>query len=208
MMKKTAKRCLLLALVMAITGVMTCADSFAYFQRGSVNVYAGRGSVSVTQGSSASVSISFSPSSSRQLPGCGMAECPQICGEKDCLDANGECKCAGTVYQTYYPTASVSSSNTSVATASYSGGALYINGISPGSATITVRASLRQFSSTSTSINVTVSGRSILSTRPMSLYSFATDRNADCSSMGIPVKLPPKNAISIVLRFRSCSVGR
>ena len=160
MMKKTAKRCLLLALVMAITGVMTCADSFAYFQRGSVNVYAGRGSVSVTQGSSASVSISFSPSSSRQLPGCGMAECPQICGEKDCLDANGECKCAGTVYQTYYPTASVSSSNTSVATASYSGGVLYINGISPGSATITVRASLRQFSSTSTSINVTVSGRS------------------------------------------------
>ena len=160
MMKKTAKRCLLLALVMAITGVMTCADSFAYFQRGSVNVYAGRGSVSVTQGSSASVSISFSPSSSRQLPGCGMAECPQICGEKDCLDANGECKCAGTVYQTYYPTASVSSSNTSVATASYRGGALYINGISPGSATITVRASLRQFSSTSTSINVTVSGRS------------------------------------------------
>lgn len=159
-MKRTVKKCLLLAVVMVITGVMTCTESFAYFNRGYVNVSAGRSSVSVTQGSSASVSVSFSPSSSSQLPGCGMAECPQICGEKNCLDANGECMCSGTTYQTYYPTASVSSSNTSVATASYGGGAVYISGISPGSATITVRASLRQHTSTSTTINVTVGKKS------------------------------------------------
>ncbi len=157
-MKKTAKRSLIFVLALLITGVMTCSDSFAYFQRGSVGVYAGQSSVSVSQGGSAAVSLSFSPASSSQLPGCGMAECPQICGEKDCLDANGECKCAGTTYMTYYASANAYSSNTSVATASCSGSTVYITGISPGSATITVTASLRQFTSTSTSIYVTVSG--------------------------------------------------
>ncbi|MBO5461304.1 MAG: hypothetical protein J5983_05870, partial [Ruminococcus sp.] len=81
---------------------------------------------------------------------------PQICGEKDCLDANGECKCAGTSYQTYYAFASVASSNTSVATASYSNGVIYINAISPGTAYITATASLRQFTSTSATMTVTV----------------------------------------------------
>ena len=115
-MKKTAKRSLIFVMALLITGVMTCSDSFAYFQRGSVGVYAGQSSVSVSQGGSAAVSLSFSPASSSQLPGCGMAECPQICGEKDCLDANGECKCAGTTYMTYYASANAYSSNTSVAT--------------------------------------------------------------------------------------------
>lgn len=164
-MKKTAKRSLILVLALLITGVMTCSDSFAYFQRGSVGVYAGQSSVSVTQGSSAAVSLSFSPSSSSQLPGCGMAECPQSCGEKNCLDPNGECMCAGTAYSTYYTTASAYSSNTSVATASVSGSTVYISGISPGSATITVTASLRQFTSTSTSIYVSVSGSTQPATR-------------------------------------------
>ena len=157
-MKKTAKRSLIFVLALLITGVMTCSDSFAYFQRGSVGVYAGQSSVSVSQGGSAAVSLSFSPASSSQLPGCGMAECPQICGEKDCLDANGECQCGGGGYTTYYASAVAYSSNTSVATASCSGSTVYISGISPGSATITVTASLRQFTSTSTSIYVTVSG--------------------------------------------------
>ena len=40
-MKKTAKRSLIFVLALLITGVMTCSDSFAYFQRGSVGVYAG-----------------------------------------------------------------------------------------------------------------------------------------------------------------------
>lgn len=154
---KVLRRSLILMVTIVVAGVMTCVDSFAYFQRGNVNVYVGRSSVSLTQGSSVSVSVSFSPSSSRQLPGCGMAECPQICGEKNCLDANGECMCAGTTYQTYYPSASVYSSNTSVATASYSGGAIYIRGVSPGTATVTVNASMRQYTGTSASIYVTVS---------------------------------------------------
>lgn len=162
---RTLTRFLIFALAIVIAGTITCTDSFAYFHRGNVNVSVGRGSVSLTQGGSASVSVSFSPSSSRQLPGCGMAECPQICGEKDCLDSNGECTSNGKTYKTYYPSASVSSSNTSVATASYGGGAVYINAISPGSATITITASLRQFSSTSKSISVTVSPKATQATQ-------------------------------------------
>lgn len=152
---KIIRRCMVLTVLMIVTFSMMCTESFAYFQRGSVGVYAGRGSVSVAQGGSTAVSLSFSPASSSQLPGCGMAECPQACGE-GCLDANGECTCAGTAYTTYYTSASAYSSNTSVATASCSGNTVYIRGVSPGSATITVTASLRQYTSTSTSIAVTV----------------------------------------------------
>lgn len=168
MKKSIFRRFIVLALVLVMTGAMTCTESFAYFNRGSVNVSVGKSSVSVAQGGSTSVSVSLSPSSSSQLPGCGMAECPQICGEKDCLDANGECTCNGTTYKTYYASASVSSSNTGVATASYSGGAVYIKGISPGSATITVKGSLRQFTSTSKTISVNVTASTASSSKPTS----------------------------------------
>lgn len=131
----------------------------AYFNRGTVGVSVGRGSVSVEAGSNTSVSVSLSPASDSQLEGCGMAECPQICGEKECLDANGQCTCNGTTYKTYNTSVSVSSSNTSVATASYSGGTLSVHGVSEGTAVITLTASLRQFSSGSTSVKVSVSGR-------------------------------------------------
>ena len=80
----------------------------AYFDRGPVEVSLGHSSVSLKEGESVSVSVKLSPSSSRQLPGCGMPECPQICGEKECLDSKGECTCAGTTYHTYHATAEVS----------------------------------------------------------------------------------------------------
>ena len=143
----------ILVIVFILTGTISTS---AYFDRGTVGVSLGASSVSIEAGSGQSVSVSFSPSSSDQLPGCGMAECPQICGEKNCLDENGECMCNGTDYQTYYAFASVSSSNTSVASASYSNGVVYISGVSAGTATITVTASLRQFNSSSAKISVTV----------------------------------------------------
>lgn len=157
-MKK--KKRILAYLLIGVMIVMNHSVSLAYFERGNVGGSVGKQSVVLEQGKSEAVSVSFSPAQSSQLPGCGMAECPQICGEKDCLDENGECKCAGTTYQTYYAFASVSSSNTSVATASYnSGRVVTINAISPGTATITVTASLRQFTSTSTTIQVTVKAK-------------------------------------------------
>lgn len=133
------------------------SNAWAYFNRGTVGISAGQKTVSVTAGSSATVSISLSPASDRQTEGCGMAECPQSCGEKECLDENGQCTCNGKEYKTYTTSVAVSSSNTSVATASYSNGTLSIRGVSEGTAVLTLTASLRQFSSGSTTITVNVS---------------------------------------------------
>ncbi|MDR0501283.1 MAG: hypothetical protein LBG97_08615 [Coriobacteriales bacterium] len=130
--------------------------AFAYFDRGPVGISLGASSVSVAAGSSVNVSVALSPAQDDQTIGCGMAECPQTCGEKGCLDANGQCVCAGGAYSTYYTQVQAASSNGAVATATYSGGALTINGVGAGSATITLTASLRQHSSTSAIVNVTV----------------------------------------------------
>ena len=146
---------LLLALAIVLSAGMPAQ---AYFHRGDVDVSLGRSSVAIRQGGSETVSVSFSPSSDRQLPGCGMAECPQTCGEKECLNDDNQCTCAGTIYHTYYASAKVTSSNTSVASARYRHGGLQIRGISAGTATITVTASLRQYDSTSKTLRVRVTG--------------------------------------------------
>ncbi len=145
-----------------LTAVFICGyasfGSQAYFDRGTVKVSLGKTSISLKQKETEKVTVSLSPKSDRQLPGCGMAECPQSCGEKDCLDENGECTCNGTTYKTYKAYAEVSSSNTSVATASYDNGVITIKGISPGTATISVVGCLRQFTnSPAKTIKVTVS---------------------------------------------------
>ena len=144
--------------------VMTATMAWAYFDRGPVKVTAAQNSVSVAVGKSTTVSISTSPSSDDQLPGCGMAECPQICGEKNCLDENGECTCNGTEYKTYYTDVTTASSNSSVAKASYNNGVLTITGVSAGEADVTVTAALRQYTSTTQTIHVTVSGGNTAST--------------------------------------------
>ena len=160
-MRKKQKRVLKVGVLLAVLALcmQVTMPAFAYFQRGDVKIKAGKQSVSLEQGGSESVSVTLTPSSSQQLPGCGMAECPQSCGEKECLDANGECTCNGTTYQTYYAYASAASSNTSVATAKYDNGTVSIKGVGPGTATITLTASLRQFTSTSTTIQVIVSAK-------------------------------------------------
>lgn len=160
-MRKKQKRVLKVGVLLAVLALcmQVTMPAFAYFQRGDVKIKAGKQSISLEQGGSENVSITLTPSSSDQLPGCGMPECPQSCGEKECLDANGECTCNGTTYKTYYAYASASSSNTSVATAKYDNGTVSIKGVGPGTATITLTASLRQFTSTSTTIQVTVSAK-------------------------------------------------
>ena len=155
----TRKRIVRIICVFALAVVFLSAGlgtAYAYFDRGPVGLSVSQGAVSMTSGEGYMVSVSVSPAADEQLPGCGMAECPQTCGDLGCLDARGQCTCAGTTYSTYYPTVSASSSNSSVAAVSYANGALSITGISPGSATITIYASLRQFTDSQAYVQVTV----------------------------------------------------
>jgi len=158
MKKKCVLRKHLVTAAAVMLLLMQTMPAYAYFDRGTVSVSLGQSEIDLTSGDGANVSVSFSPSSSDQLPGCGMPECPQSCGEKNCLDANNNCTCGGTTYSTYYTTADVSSSDTSVASASYDGsGNIAVHANGPGSAVITVTASLRQYTSSSTSMTVNVS---------------------------------------------------
>ena len=139
------------ALVMALTPV----SALGYASFGTVKVHVGATSLSVKAGKTASTSVSASPSSDEQTQGCGMAECPQTCGD-GCLDANGQCTCAGTSYSTYRTELSASSSNSAVASARVSGGKLVVTGKSAGTATITVTGRLRQWNSGTASVKVKV----------------------------------------------------
>ena len=132
--------------------------SLAYFNRGAVQISLSQTSVSLDQGASASVSVTIDPIKEDQLPGCGMAECPQTCGSSGCLNENGECTCAGTNYKTYHSSVAVSSSNASVATASYANGTLTVKGVGAGTAVITATGSMRQYTDASVTMNVTVKG--------------------------------------------------
>lgn len=152
-----------IALVVAVMLVVagSFSQAWGYFNFGTVNVSLGAASVSVQAGSSTSISVSASPWSDDQTLGCGAAGCPQTCtvpGSYDgsCFDANGQCKCAGYDYSTYYTTLSASSSNSGVASAYVDGGTLYVTGNAPGVATITVTGQLRQWTSGSSSMTVNV----------------------------------------------------
>ena len=152
----------------AVTAISLCvpAQAWAYFSKPAVGIYFGSTSVSMTTGSSQSVGLTIDPASEQQLPGCGMSICPEACGGLvnpstgelgGCLNDAGWCTCAGTTYYTAYTKVSVSSSNPYVARASYSGGALSIQGVSAGTATITVRATLSKHVDSSASMTVKVS---------------------------------------------------
>ena len=145
-----------LALVVACLMLfLPAVSAYAYYSLPGVSISLSQSAVSVQGGQSQTISVAVSPLQESQLPGCGMAECPQACGP-DCLDPNGWCVCAGTTYQTYYTQVSVSSSNNAVAQASYSAGTLSITGVAAGSATITISASLAKHVDSAAYVSVTV----------------------------------------------------
>ncbi|MGI6720986.1 MAG: hypothetical protein ACOX4I_00290 [Anaerovoracaceae bacterium] len=156
MMKKVKLMTALIAAVLLVFSV-NAPQAMAYFDRGDVALSVGRSAVTLDRGGSINVSVTASPAYDDQTQGCGMAECPQSCGEKNCLDDRGNCTCAGTEYTRYYTSFKVASSNNSVASAKYTGGAVKISALGAGSATISVTASLRQYTSMSKTIKVTVS---------------------------------------------------
>ena len=80
------KRLLSAVCVAVLFSCLFTVPSFAYFNRGAVTMQLGQTSVSVAEGKSVSVSVTVNPISEQQLPGCGMAECPQSCGNTGCLN--------------------------------------------------------------------------------------------------------------------------
>jgi hypothetical protein len=78
-----------------------------------------------------------------------MAECPAICGEKDCIimiNGQKECTCAGTDPVTYYAVVDTSSSDPSVATVNYDdNGSVIVTAVGEGSAQISVSAEFREY---------------------------------------------------------------
>jgi hypothetical protein len=147
---------LVAVLALALT-VLAPAPAFAYFNRGSVGVSTGVSAVTVAAGETVDVSVSFDPASDEQTQGCGMPKCPQSCSA-ECADDNGQCRCGGTEYTTYYPDAVAATSDASVATASYDAGRVRVTGVGAGTATVTVTGSLRQFEDGVATVSVTVEG--------------------------------------------------
>lgn len=156
MRRKTGKKIISILCMAALFQCLMTVSAFAYFNRGAVSMQVGQSSVSLQAGRSVSVSVSVNPIKEQQLPGCGMAECPQSCGNTGCLNEYGECTCAGTSYQTYYSSVKAVSGNSSVATASYANGTLTIRGISAGKTTVTLTGSMRQYTDCTKKISVTV----------------------------------------------------
>ena len=148
----------LLVVVLLVTGAVYAPVNgvFAYYDRGQVGLTVAQSQVSLEAGKRLEVTVSAYPDQDLQTPGCGMEECPQICGDLGCFDDIGQCVCNGTTYTIYYPQITVASSDSSVVQADYSGGVLTITGISPGRATIAITAGLRQFRDNWANIEVSV----------------------------------------------------
>jgi hypothetical protein len=156
-MKKRRFRVLTICLLVCVLVLAGTGTAFAYYNLPAAEITPSQGSVSLTSGQTQTIGMSVSPSQEAQLPGCGMAECPDSC-PPECIGAGGWCQCAGSSFETKYTQVSVSSSDSSVAQASYSGGALTVKGESPGSATITVTADLAKHqTSKPVYVDVTVS---------------------------------------------------
>lgn len=185
--------------LLLVSAFVPVSKAEAYYNFGQVGVYAGVSSLSVQAGSTAQTSISVDPSSDSQTLGCGMAKCPQVCTSEGataagytCFDTNGQCTCAGRDYSTYYPEVSAQSSNSGVATAYVTGSTLVVTGHSAGSATITVNASLRQWQSSSTTVQVSVTEPA--STQPSGGSSGGAS-SSDSSSSGASTPAPSASVI-------------
>lgn len=140
-----------------LLSVITVIRASAYYNLGTVTLSLGSSSVSMDAGKSITISATASPASHAETPGCGMPQCPQTCGTTGCADANGQCTCAGGTYATYTANVAVTSGNTAIARAAWSGGVLTITGVSPGTTTIKAQAALREYTSSSEqTITVTV----------------------------------------------------
>ncbi len=154
--KSMAAMALCLALASA-AGLVVATPAFAYFNRGAVKVEAASTSMELQAGKKGSLTIKVTPSSDKQTEGCGMPKCPQGCSDS-CFDKNGQCTCAGKKYKTYHAQVTATSSNPGVAVATADAKGVTVYAKTAGETTITLKASLPQYTDATCEIKVHVSG--------------------------------------------------
>ena len=94
-MRKTVSRSLVLLLCLIMVLGSALVPSYGYIERGNVQI-SGEDSCIIAVGDSTELTVT--PWEEMHLPGCGLEECPRICGEKDCIvyiNGQMECRCAG-----------------------------------------------------------------------------------------------------------------
>ncbi|MFT9077689.1 hypothetical protein [Ethanoligenens sp.] len=156
--KKKKRALLCTAIAAALLFVMPGLPALAYINRGTVAVNLGTANAQVAVGQTLAISAILTPAAHDELPGCGMAFCPQQCSP-GCVNSTGDCACNGKDYTTYKAGMMLTSANTNVATAAYTDGVITITGCSAGTTTISAVGTLRQYSSSaSQTIRVTVTG--------------------------------------------------
>ena len=157
MKKRLWKRALCCAVSAAMVLSATAVSAFAYIDRGDVKI---EGYSSYTLQVGETVELSVSPYAEEHYPGCQMPECPEICGEKNCIEyVNGqqECVCNGKEMQLFEAGVTVDSSDSGVAETSYDGnGSITITAKSAGDAEITITAALREYNTAEETVSVTV----------------------------------------------------
>lgn len=156
-MKKSVRLAGIISAVMLLAGTFT-VPSFAYIERGDVEI-SGKSSYTLKVGETAELGIS--PYAEEHLPGCGMDDCPDVCGEKNCLiegpSGQLECVCRGLDYVMYYADVEAVSSDDSVASVEYDDdGTVVITAESAGTAEITVNARFREYNDAEKTVTVTV----------------------------------------------------
>lgn len=135
--------------------------AYAYINRGTVHITLDTEQIELSPGSSQPIMITLDPVQDSQMPGCGMADCPDGCG--NCLTSDGNCPCDGTEYETYYTEVLTSSSDPSVAEASWTDGQVILEAHRPGSCTVKLSARLREYTGSSAELMVTVTSDSTAS---------------------------------------------
>lgn len=151
MMRKLLTMMLALAIALSLF-VMPAA---AYIERGTVHISADQDAVELKTGETTTVAITLDPAQDDQMPGCGMADCPETCGE-NCLSKDGNCTCDITSYETYYTEVPIKIDAPEVVEATYENGVLTLKGLAAGTTNVNVAARLREYTGSSVDIQVTV----------------------------------------------------
>lgn len=127
----------------------------AYIRRGTVGISVDKEKIELKSGESCQVSVTLDPEQDDQMPGCGMADCPDKCGKK-CLSENGNCTCDITTYQTYYTNVEIKIENPEIVEVAYEDGIAVFTALAPGKTNVNLAARLREYTGSSVDIAVTV----------------------------------------------------